>query len=111
MLLMPLVVALALASATDDGDLRELFEAKRKIHLASLERQLDILDKFLETYYADFDFEAEDAVEYVSNPINTYMMIKRTGLEWPHVKRVLFNETVDQEYQELQQLGEKLQSK
>jgi len=39
----------------------------------------------LDTYYKNYHWTEEDAEEYVSNPINAYVLIKRTALEWPRV--------------------------
>ena len=36
----------------------------------------------------------EDVDEFVSNPINTFTMIKRLTLYWPSVRDHLFNQTV-----------------
>ncbi len=68
-----------------------------KAYVGNVDRQIRALDYFLDTYYQDWNYTEADATEYVSNPINTYMLIKRTGLEWPNVKKVLFNETAEAE--------------
>ena len=33
----------------------------------------------------------EEAAEYVAHPINTYKMIKRAALQWPQVKKKVFD--------------------
>lgn len=80
----------------------ELVKEKIGQHLQHVERQIKSLDYLLDTYYKDYNYTEEDAEEYVSNPINTYMLIKRTALEWPNAKAILFNETADREFEELQ---------
>ncbi len=44
------------------------------------------------------NFCAESAEEYVSNPINTYMLLKRTGLHWRMARDIVFNETAEREF-------------
>ena len=41
------------------------------------------------TFFSSFqnhNYTEDDAVDYVSNPINTYVMLKRTAVHWPRVK-------------------------
>ena len=40
------------------------------------------------------DMMMDDVEEFVSNPINTYTMIKRLTLYWPSVRDHLFNQTL-----------------
>ena len=54
------------------------------------DRQIAALDKLLDNHYKDYNFESVDSEEYVSNPINTYVLLKRTGVFWPKTKQVLF---------------------
>ena len=62
------------------------FNRKLEEHLKDIDGQLKVLDWFLDTYYKNYNYTVDDAVEYVSNPINTYVMLKRTAVHWPHVK-------------------------
>ena len=43
--------------------------------------------------YKDHNYTAQDAEEYVSNPINTFALIKRTAYMWPNLKHALFNQS------------------
>lgn len=107
------VASLALSSG-DDLSLKEAEAAislKIKNHLVQVERQIKSLDYLLNTVYKDYNYTAEDAHEYVSNPINTYMLIKRTSLEWPNVKKVVFNETAEKEFEEIQNMIKDFQEK
>lgn len=70
-------------------------------YLAQVDRQIAALDGFLNKYYSDFNYTEDDVAEYVSNPINTYVMIKRTAVEWPKVRAIVFNETLDSELEEI----------
>ena len=45
----------------------------------------------------------DDVDEFVSNPINTFTMIKRTSLYWPALKKHLFNETILNDWEKLVQ--------
>ena len=49
----------------------QLLAKKIQSHLVGVERQLQTLDNMLNTYYKDYNYTEEDALEYVSNPINT----------------------------------------
>lgn len=100
-----LLLAAAVAAATVTP---EELQARLDAYVAQVDRQITVLDSFLDTYYKDYNFTEEDAKEYVSNPINTYMLIKRTGVEWPKVKAIIFNDTLDREFEEIQRLTDEL---
>ena len=36
--------------------------------------------RLLTKYYSNYNYTEEDAAEYVSHPINTYVLLKRTSL-------------------------------
>ena len=36
----------------------------------------------------------EEAAEHVAHPVNTYKMIKRAALQWPSVKKKVFDQDV-----------------
>ena len=36
----------------------------------------------------------KEAAEYVAHPVNTYKMIKRAALQWPQVKKKVFDKDV-----------------
>ena len=77
---------------------------KTERYVTQVDRQIAALDGFLNKHYADFDYTEDDVAEYVSNPINTYVMIKRTAVEWPKVRAIVFNETLDSELEDIIQL-------
>ena len=91
------------AALTTD-EIEALIKEKAAEQLKIVDKQLRMIDYFLDTYYKDYNFKEEDAHEYVSNPINTYMLIKRTSMEWPQLKKVLFNKTLDENYTEMKRL-------
>ena len=51
-----------------------------------IEEQMNMVDTFLNTYYKDHNYTEADAEEYVSHPLNTFSLIKRTAIDWPKVK-------------------------
>ena len=83
------------------------FSDKLESHLKTVEKQLKALDWFLDTNYKNYNYTEEDAEEYVSNPINTYVLLKRTALYWPQVKAVIFNQTAEKELDELIEILDK----
>ena len=66
-------------------------------HLEAVDEQIKALDMFLELF-KDHNYTELDAEEYVSNPLNTYAMIKRQALTWPKVRNRLFLPQVKQFY-------------
>jgi len=98
-----------LFSSTDE--LKKLFERERQVadslrwHVRTLEQHIKALENFLGQHYGqDYPFGEKEAVdektaaEYVSNPLNTYALIKRTGLHWPRLHKVLIEgETIHTE--------------
>ena len=88
------------SSKADHSDL--LLEKQKKLD-AKLETQLKIIDqqiKHLDWYFnvgythQGDEMMMDDVEEFVSNPINTYTMIKRLTLYWPSVRDHLFNQTL-----------------
>ncbi len=82
-------------------EMKRLYDNEAKImtklgdHLEAVDKQIKIIDEFLEEY-KDFNVTADEAEEYVSNPINTFVMIKRQFKEWPKARDSLFGpETKD----------------
>ena len=94
-------------SANTSGE--QVLREKMQWYLEQVDRQISTLDSFLHKYYDNFNYTEEDVAEYVSNPINTYMMIKRTAVEWPKVREVVFNKTLDSELEEIIELKQSLQ--
>jgi len=84
------------------------FNQKLQEHLEDIDAQLKTLNWFLDNFYKNYNYTEEDAVDYVSNPINTYVMLKRTAVHWPNVKAKVFNETSAKRLEELIELLETL---
>merc|ERR1712110_320894 len=90
-------------------DIEHLFKDEEQLQfmmqgqLIAVQKQVKILDWFLDTFYGEGyeNYTEADAEEYVSNPINTYCLLKRTALHWPRVKEVIFNDTVDAQMEDL----------
>jgi len=93
-----------LFSSTDS--LRRLFARKSDLtealtrYVSQLNAEIRTLEAFLDSNYgSDYPFNEvreirhKEASEYVSNPINAYALIKRTGLKWPKVRDVLMLES------------------
>ena len=89
------------------SDMERLYEREKEFtqkieeHLSDIDSQLKSLDWFLDTYYKNYNYTEDDAAEYVSNPINTYVMLKRTALQWPQVKQKVFNVKAQERLEEL----------
>ena len=83
------------------SETEKTLRTKLESHIAAIDDQLKGLDYLLNHVYKGYNFTEEDAHEYVSNPINTYMLIKRTSMEWGAVKKVLFNDTAEAEFNEI----------
>ena len=94
---------------SDNISVERVLREKTERYLTQVDRQIAALDGFLNKHYADFDYTEDDVAEYVSNPINTYVMIKRTAVEWPKVRAIVFNETLDSELEDIIQLKMLLQ--
>ena len=82
---------------------------KTERYLSQIDRQIAALDGFLNKFYSEFDYTEDDVAEYVSNPINAFVMIKRTAVEWPKVQAILLNETLDSELEDIIKLTMSLQ--
>lgn len=112
-LLSAVIVAMAFMGVTSEDDTsflkgieslqqrEEEFNLKLEEHLADVDSQLETLNWFLDTFYKNHNYTEDDAVDYVSNPINTYVMLKRTAVHWPRVKAKVFNETSAKRLDEL----------
>ena len=105
----PTILANEIDLFSSTRDIEHLFKSEEELQLMMQEqliatqRQAKILDWFLDTFYGEGyeNYTEDDAEEYVSNPINTYCLLKRTALHWPRVKAVIFNDTVDQQMEAL----------
>ena len=94
---------------SDNISVERVLREKTERYLTQVDRQIAVLDGFLNKHYADFDYTEDEVAEYVSNPINTYVMIKRTAVEWPKVRAIVFNETLDSELEDIIKLKMSLQ--
>ncbi len=87
-------------------EMRQLYENEEKLmnqvesHLEAVDKQIKILDEFLELY-KDHNVTQEEAEEYVSNPINTYVMIKRQSKEWPKVREAVFSDKAKEDINDI----------
>ena len=82
---------------------------KTERYLTQVDRQIAALDGFLNKFYSEFDYTEDDVAEYVSNPINAFVMIKRTAVEWPKVRATVLNDTLDSELEDIIKLKMSLQ--
>lgn len=105
----PKILANEIDLFSSSRDIEHLFKDEEQLQfmmqeqLIAVQKQVKILDWFLDTFYGEGyeNYTEADAEEYVSNPINTYCLLKRTALHWPRVKEVIFNDTVDQQMEDL----------
>ena len=78
------------------AEMKQLYEHESVLmekvdsHLELVDEQIKALDKFLDLF-KDHNYTEFDAEEYVSNPLNTYAMIKRQAILWPQVKKASQN--------------------
>ena len=75
-----------------------LIKEKLKEYLGQIQKQIDSLNYFLDTYYGFNETLFDEPKEYVSNPINTFVMIKRTGMVWPEMKKMLLNQKINETF-------------
>ena len=96
-----------LLSLCDNADLlvqkTEAVEAKLERQLKVIEGQIEHLDWYFKVGYhnPEDSLMMDDVEEFVSNPINTFTMIKRLTLYWPSVRDHLFNQTLIAEWEDL----------
>jgi len=105
----PIILANEIDTFSSARDIEHLFKNEDHLQylmqeqLIAVQKQAKVLDWFLDTFYGEGyeNYTEADAEEYVSNPINTYCLLKRTALHWPRVKEVIFNDTVDNQMEHL----------
>merc|ERR1711953_543992 len=75
-----------------------------------IDRYLDLLqtkkkaiEKFLKDNYSDFNHSDYTPEEYVSHPINAYMLMKRTSVIWNHAKHSILDPAADKLWDEIQE--------
>ena len=79
-------------------------EDKLDAQLKVIQAQIDHIDWYFKVGYNNQEKPMMDDVEeFVSNPINTFTMIKRTSLYWPGLKNHLFNQTIINDWEQLAQ--------
>ena len=81
---------------------QKAIEDKLDAQLKVIQAQIDHIDWYFKVGYHNQEKPMMDDVEeFVSNPINTFTMIKRTSLYWPALKNHLFNQTLIDEWEQL----------
>lgn len=85
------LVALGASVIKDQADLENVLNEQLKI----IDDKLGHLEWFFKVGYnhQGDDMIMEDTEEFISNPINTFAMIKRLAVYWPKLKANLFNQT------------------
>merc|ERR1719510_2427235 len=75
-----------------------------------IDRYLDLLqtkkkaiEKFLKDNYSDFNHSDYTPEEYVSHPINAYMLMKRTTVIWQAAKKDILDPSSVDLYKEIQE--------
>ena len=94
--------------ATTDTDINE-FDAKLQNLDEKLQAQIKIIEDQIKhiDWYFDVGYNhpekpiMDDVEEFVSNPINTFTMIKRTAIYFPKLMKHLFNETIAEKYEDI----------
>ena len=72
-------------------------------YLVLLEKKKAAIDKFLVENYSDFNHSDYTAEEYVSHPINAYMLMKRTSVMWQMAKPDILDTSSDELWKEIEQ--------
>ena len=86
--------------ATKQKEIEDKLDAQLKV----IQAQIDHIDWYFKVGYNNQEKPMMDDVEeFVSNPINTFTMIKRTSLYWPGLKNHLFNQTIINDWEQLAQ--------
>ena len=69
-------------------------------HLQDIDSQLKAIEQFLAKNFEIHNYTEEDAESYVSHPLNTFSIIKRTSMEWPKLKEKLFGNKTQEKVSE-----------
>ncbi|XP_059097158.1 prolyl 4-hydroxylase subunit alpha-2-like isoform X2 [Tigriopus californicus] len=97
---------------TSNEALANLFKQEEQMrhsieaYVARLDRQIHAMDQLINNHEHNSTESEEDAAEYVSNPINAYVLLKRTGIEWPKLRDGLFSESFINQTKEIEELIE-----
>merc|ERR550534_905597 len=96
--------------ADDDGDMLtrrhhedDVINEKMERYEELLKRKRDVIDKFLKDNYSDFNHSDYTPEEYVSHPINAYMLMKRTTVIWQAAKKDILDPSSVDLYKEIQE--------
>ncbi len=102
------VIVTSEGSILDEAQTQKLHEGEQVLvdnlenHLKRLDLQLSAMDWFKENFYANHDIISEnDVEEYVSNPINTYVMIQRLTNALPQVLMQLQDSKTSKEWEDI----------
>jgi len=91
-----LTLVLSNADHSDLLERQKKLDTKIEQQLKTIDQQIKHLDWYFKVGYTHEGDEMmmDDIDEFVSNPINTFTMIKRLTLYWPSVRDHLFNQTL-----------------
>ena len=98
-----LTLVILVQADVDQSDLihkQKNLDEKLEKQLSTLQNQINHLDWYFKVgYFNEGDnMMMDDVEEFISNPINTYTMIKRLTLYWPQLRDHLFNQTLIDEW-------------
>lgn len=94
---------------TSNEALADLFKKEKHMrqtieaYVARLDRQINAMDQLINNHEHNTTESEEDAAEYVSNPINAYVLLKRTGIDWPRLRDGLFSESFENQTKEIEE--------
>ena len=116
------IVIIGLASTAGDKDgaeesdvsddkllLDDAVNEKVERYIKLLEKKRDAIDKFLVENYSDFNHSDFTPEEYVSHPINAYMLMKRTSVMWQMAKPDILDTSSDELWKEIEEDMKNLQ--
>jgi len=81
---------------------KEALNDKIERYIKLLEKKRDDIDKFLNENYSDFNHSDYTPEEYVSHPINAYMLMKRTSVLWQMAKPGILDTASEELWNEIQ---------
>merc|ERR1711994_910065 len=84
---------------TSDDRINEKIEQ----YLDLLQKKKTAIEKFLKDNYSDFNHSDYTPEEYVSHPINAYMLMKRTTVIWQAAKDDILDPTCEKLWEEIQE--------
>merc|ERR1712241_392679 len=96
----PAEVVNDVAEGKSTGD--AVLDEKIERYLKLLEKRRDAINKFLQENYSDFNHSDYTPEEYVSHPINAYMLMKRTSIMWQMAKPVILDTSSDDLWREIE---------